>query len=856
MCYMILQFKKTFRKSLFFNILFIAVLPLLCFGYLSINLVSRNMEQDISSRNTLLALTIGTGIERSLVETGLNLSYLLEILDRNTGLGEEGVRELILPFLKNYPLIDHLEFMDQNGLAFRSFPGLENKSIPNNSHYSFFRVPRIEQRPYWSAVFQSPVSDSSALVLSLPYQKGVVAAYIDLTELEKLLDHVSMNYTGFIVVSDQEGNIIAWNEKSMTLERDKLIQHEIMQYGLGGVQKTMRYRDSDEEYFGSSYILKNVQWVIAVVQPAAEAFHSISKMRTILLFGIFSVAILAIILVVLILSKILIPLKRISGYAKQITAGDYDFHFQKESYEELNKLTGAFNTMATAILNREESLFISEKRLRTLLDNLTQCVFYKNQNFEYSICNESFLRDLGMEQEMVLGKTDYDLFDLKTADQKRALDEYILRTGKVLEFDDTNCVEGRTYTKHIIKSPVRDEKDDFIGVLGMYTDITERLKLEEQLWNLQKIEALGQLAGGIAHDFNNIMTGVFGYVELAEMNLADDHPASLLLKKAKVNMDRATSLSGKLLTFAKGGEPLLGDVSLEYLLKEVIVFDLSGSSVNLEYQNDTDLWTAVIDKVQIQQVFSNLTINAVQAMPNGGTLSVSVQNFDNSRGGMKKLESGKFLHVLFRDNGPGIPNDLQQKVFDPYFTTKSKGNGLGLATVFSIVKRHHGLITLSSKPGQGTEFSLFLPAKDQAIHKKVERKIPPDFRDHTFSRILVVDNEKTILILLEYILKSGGYQVDTADNGRDAVALYGEAMAQSMGYDAVILDLTIPGGAGGVEILKNLLTLDPGIKAIVSSGYAEDPVLANYDKYGFKGIVKKPYTAEKLLSVVASVLKS
>jgi CheY-like chemotaxis protein len=349
--------------------------------------------------------------------------------------------------------------------------------------------------------------------------------------------------------------------------------------------------------------------------------------------------------------------------------------------------------------------------------------------------------------------------------------------------------------------------------------------------------------------------GLFGNISLAKDELPKSHPGYLFLEEAEKSMSRAVRLTKQLLTFAKGGEPVKEDVSLGALAEEVAQFDLSGSQTKLVYHQEEGLWLVEADKGQIQQVVSNLVINARQAMPEGGNLHISLENADLLEAAVADLPQGKFVKVTVRDEGGGIDPKHLERIFDPYFTTKQTGSGLGLATAYSIIKKHGGHISVVSKVGQGTEFTFYLPASE--VQQQPEKKAPaaedlPSFRP---ARILVMDDEDMVCALVKRMLEPSGFSVMTSSGGQEALAMYQQALAAGVRFDAVIMDLTIPGGIGGKEAIRSLLSMDPAVRAIVSSGYADDPVMANYAAYGFKGCTAKPYTARELRDILRQVLK-
>ncbi len=390
--------------------------------------------------------------------------------------------------------------------------------------------------------------------------------------------------------------------------------------------------------------------------------------------------------------------------------------------------------------------------------------------------------------------------------------------------------------------------------LIVFYDITEHKRTEEELQNIQKLQSVGTLAGGIAHDFNNILQGLFGNLSLAKDELSPDHPCYAFLEEAEKSMCRAIRLTKQLLTFSKGGEPVKEEVSLGTLVEEVARFDLSGSQVRLVYHQDEDLWQAEADKGQIQQVISNLIINARQAMPTGGCLYVTLRNADFTQEVLPGLCHGKYVELSVRDEGTGIDPKCLSRIFDPYFTTKPTGIGLGLATVYSIISKHKGTIRVDSKLGEGTTFTLYLPFAPLSSHQAYAVSSPEPPISSTNAKILIMDDEEPVRALVSKILSPRGCTVKSASSGQEAIDMYKQAMQSEAPFDLVIMDMTIPGGIGGLDAVKDILALDPQARAIVSSGYSEDPVMAEPAKYGFCGAVAKPYSPHVLYAIVTQVL--
>ncbi|WP_303701451.1 PhnD/SsuA/transferrin family substrate-binding protein [Flexistipes sinusarabici] len=380
--------------------------------------------------------------------------------------------------------------------------------------------------------------------------------------------------------------------------------------------------------------------------------------------------------------------------------------------------------------------------------------------------------------------------------------------------------------------------------IRMFRIREERKRARNELFRMQKLESVGTLAAGIAHDFNNLLTALFGNISLAKMKLKADHPAYEALNSAEKAMDRATSLTNQLLTFSKGGEPLKKKVEIDVIVKKTVEFDLSGSNVKAVFEQKENLWPVLADKGQIQQVISNLVINAKQAMPEGGHFYVTMENVDTEKSEIPAVKEGKYVRISFKDEGVGIKKKDIGKIFDPFFTTKEIGSGLGLATAYSIIRKHGGYIDVESTPGMGTTFFVYLPAvsREESDKKTYVRQFKKDKR----LRVLLMDDDDLICDSVKIYFENFNFIVDCVPDGETALEEYKNLWKEGKRYDVVIMDLTIPKGMGGEETVCKLLEIDPDAVCMVSSGYTDDPVMAYYEDYGFKGALTKPFHLEEL----------
>lgn len=415
--------------------------------------------------------------------------------------------------------------------------------------------------------------------------------------------------------------------------------------------------------------------------------------------------------------------------------------------------------------------------------------------------------------------------DLRSANQETAA------LNQALELR----VQERTAELHLSAEQLRAE-------------IAQRELAEEELLRARKLESLGVLAGGIAHDFNNFLTVVQGNIEVARTQLKEQDTAQEFLERAAGACQRAKFLSSQLLTFAKGGAPVRRVVSIAELVTDAVQLARTGSPVGIELTIAEGLWSAKVDPGQIGQVLHNILLNARQAMNGGGTIEVHTWNVVSQDG---SEDARPLVRISIRDHGRGISADVLRRIFDPYFTTKPGGAGLGLATAYAIVVKHGGHIAVESTPGAGSVFTVDLPASLETPLGENSTAAPPQTGTE---RLLVMDDEETLRTLFQAVLSQLGYVVQTARDGTEAVARYQAAKDAGMGFDAVLLDLTVIGGMGGMEAATRLKQLDPNAKLIVSSGYSDAPVMSHFSDYGFDAVILKPWTVKEISDVLRRVL--
>lgn len=599
------------------------------------------------------------------------------------------------------------------------------------------------------------------------------------------------------------------------------------------------------------------------------------------------VAVILSILIAMMLSSLITrPLLQLKNSATDILNGNLATTVKIDSRDEIGQLGDIFNQMTMKLRQNfkdimvyrdhleelvedrtlelkkevvdrsaaEQALRASEKRLRTIVDQSPIGIILWDTEFKVMQWNKAAETIFGYTASEALEMHAKRLLSPSMQGHLDRIWQKILSSAVGIRGRNENIdKDGRPILCEWYNTPIYDTSGTLLGALSLVENITERMRIEKELLKLQKLESTGILAGGIAHDFNNILTAILGNINLSLFDDSLTRKTREMLTAAEKAAIRAKALTQQLLTFARGGEPIRESTSLAEIIEDSATFVLHGGTVSCRCTIPEDLWYAIVDRGQISQVIQNIVLNARHAMPQGGAIDITCANVRPEVEHFSLLDPAtRYVKIGIRDSGIGIPAHLLDKIFDPYFSTKQEGSGLGLAITLSIINKHHGHILVNSEQGKGTEFTIFLPAAERPASGDREG-------DKTATaagplRVLVMDDDETVRSVLRSMLEMLGHEATMTGDGREAVKLYGEGLASSKPFDLVIVDLTIPGGMGGKQTTDELLKTDPEALVIVSSGYSNDPVMADYREHGFVAAVSKPYVLEELTAAIDAAI--
>ncbi|HVN95362.1 MAG TPA: PAS domain S-box protein [Syntrophorhabdaceae bacterium] len=503
----------------------------------------------------------------------------------------------------------------------------------------------------------------------------------------------------------------------------------------------------------------------------------------------------------------------------------------------------------------EEKIREKEGKYRLLFESANDGIFIHDET-GFIDCNEKGAEMYGLPKEEIIGRRPSEFAPERQPDGRLSsevasekVQAALSGIPQVFEWKPVRA-DGSPFDVEITLSRLKLGGKMYLQAI--VRDIGERKRLEQEMLKMEKLESLGTLAGGIAHDFNNLLQGIFGYISMAKMSFNQKEKSLAMLEQAENALHQSVSLTTQLLTFSKGGKPVKKQISLLPVIENAAKFALSGSQCYYQLDIEPGLWQVDADGGQLGQVIQNMVLNADHAMPEGGAVVITAKNVLKPDSKHPKLPKGNYVEISVQDRGIGIPKKYLQKIFDPYFTTKEKGSGLGLATSYSVIRNHGGLIDVTSESGKGTKFFIYLPAIEVEKEFKETTEVSSVVRK---GKILVMDDDKLVRGVAEELIRTLGHEVDCAKDGIDAIQKFVLARDSGKPFDVVILDLTVKSGMGGEQTIKELREIDPSVKAIVSSGYSNSRAVVDYHSYGFAAFLNKPYSIDSLKNNLNALLR-
>ncbi len=628
-----------------------------------------------------------------------------------------------------------------------------------------------------------------------------------------------------------------------------------------------RFKAGRQEYLVAYRYYPRWKAYVGLAITSSELFEPLAALQHYSLLVTAAVILVGLVIVVLLHYLFIHPIILLASYADKVAAGEEVADIPGFFYMELATLKERMAQMVRALVERMEKLRAREEELRGAYELLSEekerlavtlrsigdGVVTTDVQGRVVLLNWVAEELTGWSQDEAQGKRVEEVFyivDERDGSPAENPVYKVLETGEIVTLSNHAALISRNGEIRSIAdsgAPIKDEEGNILGVVLVFRDVTEKKRMQEELLKVKKLESIGVLAGGIAHDFNNILTAILGNINLARAKAAGRAEVDEPLEQAEKACARARALTNQLLTFAKGGAPILAASSLKEVVEESAGFVLRGSNIGCRFRFPDDLWLVRMDPDQISQVIQNIVLNARQAMPTGGNIEISARNMAGVSP-MPHLRPGNYVELTIRDDGPGIPPEIQEQIFDPFFTTKEMGSGLGLAICHSIVGKHDGGITFSSRPGQGTSFTIYLPAAKDGGGEKRDVSVAKGLH------VLIMDDEEMVREIGMRMLESLGHRTEGACNGEEAMELFEKARSHGDPFDLVLLDLTVPGGPGGLETLAMLRKVDSHVRAVVLSGYSDDPVMAGFERYGFQAALAKPYRLADLQEAIARAM--
>lgn len=856
--------KKVRSLKAHLTILFVvlAAIPLLIVGLLTIFYLTDTTEKEVTKKNNLLAQSMAGEAERFLQEPLHALEEFGDNFLLNRAFTEDWFKMYSRNFLKRHGYFQSVRVLNEKGIVHFIAPFDIDYVGIDMSARDFFVNARMMKRPYWSHVGLSIQFGVPSTSLAIPYEEFTVVGLLNLISLRDIIERELTSEHGYVVIADQLGNVIAHKDWRFVEQQAKMRGYDVIRDALSKGENSIRFFVDDVEMIGTFAGIPTAGWVVVVVQPAEEVFGQINYVRNVIIVSMVIAIMLAIILSAASIERILKPIRLLVRGTGKIAEGMYDMEELRDlrqSYLEVEELTNSFDAMGEALSNRERFIRESEQRYRNLFSSIRDVIIVADQDRLILDANQPALRELfGYEIDDIRGMSTSVLY---ASDEefnrpgREVFDSALSIGGKLLETEFRNK-EGTVFKAELFALKLIDSDGKVSGNIGMIRDITDRMRLEEQLIHAQKMEAVGQLAGGVAHDFNNILTTIIGYASLLQIKIADDEAMKSHVDSILSASERAATLTRSLLAYSRKQimQPKPIDINETLRKMEKFLIRIIGEDIRLDTVLYTGPLTVNADPGQIEQVMMNLATNARDAMPDGGGLCIRTELVTMDRKFIERKgygEEGVYALITIADTGIGMDQETVAKIFEPFFTTKDvgKGTGLGLAMVYGIIKQHDGFIDVESDRRRGTTFYLYVPLTEEALSPAlgITPSIEPNRGSET---VLLAEDDSVVRELNREIVENAGYTVIVAADGEQAVDVF---MKHKDDISLLILDVIMP-GKNGKEVYDVVRTVKPNIKALFISGYNEELVQAKGVLSDGSRFVYKPVPPNMLLRAIREVL--
>ncbi len=861
----------------------------------------KHIEESINMQNTIsdqIAEEIDHSFRQAISEME-EISRLPGIISSNRGENDK----IISMMSQVTPFFNYFFLMDKTGtwLSYPKRPHLVGKNIPKQNQWwvketigqkktTFLNVVTATQIDKLVSGFATPVFPAAGKPEKL--LRGVFVLSDD-NMLLQTINKLQVGTRGYAFIVAQNGWVLAHPHLSQKPEHFTVYDYRAylpVREVIGGKAGYAEYEYQDKRWLACYRPIQSTGWGVVVQQPVEDIYRPIERdMGLLLRLFIISFVLYALALIFGI-RRTLNPLTELAMTISSRKGLRTDIHYANDEVGQLaSRFRNIFKELQDSLESREESeaellaykeslegkvarrtrdlqqeiddrkkadaaLRSSQERLSLLIAQSPLGIISWNLDFEIESWNPAAENIFGFSADEVSGKHAEIIIPQSSREQvDKVWQELVAMTGGSRNTNENITKEDKTIICKWYNTPFLDSSGQVMGVLSLVEDVTQMVRMEEDLLKARKLESLGILAGGIAHDFNNILAGILGNINLSLFDKDLGEKTKNWLIKAEKATIQATTLTQQLLTFAKGGEPVKEVTALKDIITDSASFVLHGDKVRCNFNIPEDLWAVDIDKGQISQVIQNIVLNASHSMPDGGTVEITCTNTTGEEGtNLPSSEDDRFVKITIRDDGIGIPAKVIERIFDPYFSTKQEGSGLGLAITHSIINKHGGYISVDSKVESGSIFTIYLPATTRPI-EQITAKAEVDPQSSR-AKVLMMDDDEVILDVARDLLDTMGHEFLGTKDGVEAISIFKEAANSDEPVDLVIMDLTIPGGMGGDEAIKEILAIDPDAKVIVSSGYANNAIMSSYEEYGFRGAVAKPYRLQELSRIINKVL--